>query len=103
MIKSLHFTTLLMALGSNNNTGDLMLRLCNSIVSAVLLTFSLLSTALISTQALAQRIDQAQAEACQALEQVRNLTITSAAIRDNSQANNPYCYVRGIISPAIHF
>ncbi|MDP6535845.1 MAG: tannase/feruloyl esterase family alpha/beta hydrolase [Gammaproteobacteria bacterium] len=80
-----------------------MLRLRNSVVSGVLLSFSLLLTTLISTQALAQRIDQAQAEACQALEQVRNLTITSAAIRDNSQANNPYCYVRGIISPAIHF
>jgi hypothetical protein len=42
-------------------------------------------------------------QACQALGELRNLTITSASIRDNDQGWEPYCYVRGIISPAIHF
>ncbi|MEX2468353.1 MAG: tannase/feruloyl esterase family alpha/beta hydrolase, partial [Pseudohongiellaceae bacterium] len=34
---------------------------------------------------------------------LRNLTITRAGIRSNPQDGTDYCYVRGIISPAIHF
>jgi len=41
--------------------------------------------------------------ACSALQDMRNLTITRASIRENSQDGSSYCYVRGIISPAIHF
>lgn len=46
---------------------------------------------------------QDQVQACAALTQVRNLTIISASLRDNPQSDQAYCYVRGIISPAIHF
>jgi len=45
----------------------------------------------------------ASADACAALLQLPNLTITSASLRDNDQSDSPYCYVRGIIAPAIHF
>ncbi|MFT6402900.1 MAG: feruloyl esterase, partial [Pseudohongiellaceae bacterium] len=48
-------------------------------------------------------ISSVSIQACQALGELRNLTITSASIRDNDQGFEPYCYVRGIISPAIHF
>lgn len=41
--------------------------------------------------------------ACENLLDLRNLTITRAGIRENQQDGSPYCYVRGIISPAIHF
>ena len=53
--------------------------------------------------AYAQQNNPAQAQACEALEEIRNLTITSASIRANSRSSDSYCYVRGIISPAIHF
>lgn len=44
------------------------------------------------------------AQQCEALLDLRNLTITRASLRDNqSDSAPPYCYVRGIISPAIHF
>ncbi len=48
-------------------------------------------------------VSQAQLAACESLRDLRNLTITGATIRDNDQGDRPYCYVRGIISPAIHF
>ena len=41
--------------------------------------------------------------ACEALVQLPNLTLTSATLRENDQSDQPYCYVRGIIAPAIHF
>ena len=41
--------------------------------------------------------------ACEDLENIRNLTIISAEIRENDLSVDQYCYVRGIISPAIHF
>jgi len=41
--------------------------------------------------------------ACESLENIRNLTITSAEITENDRSSDPYCYVRGIIAPAIHF
>lgn len=58
---------------------------------------------LASTSAMAQSTDAAQAQACGALQQLRNLTITSASLQNNSIDGSAYCYVRGIISPAIHF
>lgn len=70
--------------------------------SAVAL-FSLLTLIVIPSTGMAQQASLQQAQACEALQQLRNLTITSAAIRANDQAEDPYCYVRGIISPAIHF
>jgi len=42
-------------------------------------------------------------QACENLMRFRNLTIVEATIRDNNQSDDAYCYVRGIISPAIHF
>ncbi|MDG2140213.1 MAG: tannase/feruloyl esterase family alpha/beta hydrolase [Gammaproteobacteria bacterium] len=44
-----------------------------------------------------------ESAACQKLRQLNNLNITSAEIRENDQSNDPYCYIRGIISPAIYF
>lgn len=43
-----------------------------------------------------------QAEACTALLDTRNLTLTSARIRSTADGT-PHCYVRGIIYPAIHY
>ena len=43
------------------------------------------------------------AAGCAALAQTRNLTILSAELRDSSVGGGPYCYVRGLISPAIHW
>lgn len=45
-------------------------------------------------------IDQA---ACEGLKDLRNLTLTRAEIKKNPIDDSAYCYVRGIISPAIHF
>ena len=59
--------------------------------------------AMIPATAVAQQASPDQAQACEALLQLRNLTITSASVRDNPQDSSDYCYVRGIISPAIHF
>ena len=52
---------------------------------------------------LAQTATLEQTQDCEALQQVRNLTITEATVRANDQSDSSYCYVRGIISPAIHF
>ncbi|MDA9901540.1 tannase/feruloyl esterase family alpha/beta hydrolase [Gammaproteobacteria bacterium] len=41
--------------------------------------------------------------ACEGLEDLRNLTLTRAEIKTNPIDDSAYCYVRGIISPAIHF
>lgn len=40
---------------------------------------------------------------CAALLNLTDLTITSASLRENDQSASPYCYVRGLIAPAIHF
>ena len=56
-----------------------------------------------SPSLLAQPADQPQEQACKALLYARNLTITSAGIRSNPLSEESYCYVRGIIAPAIHF
>ena len=39
---------------------------------------------------------------CGALRNIRNLTITSAELAEGA-AGRPYCYVKGILPPAIHF
>lgn len=57
----------------------------------------------ISSPILAQTPNSDEIQACENLEMLRNLTITSAQIRENPQSDQAYCYVRGIISPAIHF
>ncbi len=41
--------------------------------------------------------------ACRALEDIRNLTITTAGLRRTPDATVQYCYVKGTISPAIHY
>lgn len=76
-----------------------MLRFLKLAVSPLSLALVLLG----SNPAFAQQINPAQEAACNSLQQLRNLTITSAAIRENALSDQPYCYVRGIISPAIHF
>ncbi len=61
-----------------------------------LLFFSLLS---FSRGAMAQ----SDAERCADLLDIRSLTLTRAEVAENSVDGSSYCYVRGIISPAIHF
>ncbi len=41
--------------------------------------------------------------ACQALADTPNLTITAARLKEAAGSTPPYCYVKGIISPAIHY
>jgi feruloyl esterase len=41
--------------------------------------------------------------ACSALSAIRNLTIISASLADAKGSTPQYCYVRGVIQPAIHF
>lgn len=53
--------------------------------------------------AFAQSASASANASCAALLDMPNLTITSAELRDNDQSDSPYCYVRGIIAPAIHF
>ena len=43
------------------------------------------------------------ASACAALIDARDLTILSATLRNNTTSREPYCYVRGLIAPAIHY
>ncbi len=59
--------------------------------------------ALLSSAATAQQLNAVDQAVCENLGDLRNLTITSATLRENDQSSEPYCYVRGIISPAIHF
>lgn len=47
--------------------------------------------------------DESARVACESLLQAPNLTLIHASLRENDQADSPYCYVRGIIAPAIHF
>ena len=44
-----------------------------------------------------------QTSRCEDLLDLRNLTLTRAEIAENPEDGSDYCYVRGIISPAIHF
>lgn len=67
-----------------------------------LLILALIYTALLIPN-LATAQDSSDQQACAALLYLPDLTITSASLRDNEQGNRPYCYVRGIIAPAIHF
>ncbi len=82
-----------------------MLRSRASAVPLVSLFAAIVSLALLTAPALAtaQSASPAQQLACQALQGLRNLTITSATLRDNDQSDSQYCYVVGVISPAIHF
>jgi len=50
----------------------------------------------------AQSVSDDDRAACAALTQLPNLTITSASIRE-ADGGLPYCYVRGVIAPAIGF
>ena len=67
-------------------------------VSGLLLALNL---AVFSQPALAQSSDDMAR--CEVLQDLRNLTITRAEVTENPQDGSSYCYVRGIISPAIHF
>ena len=75
----------------------------SSFVKSALQILLLTLFSCIPLAAYAQQNNPAQTQACEALEEIRNLTITSASIRANSRSSDSYCYVRGIISPAIHF
>jgi Tannase and feruloyl esterase len=70
----------------------------------ILLMFCLAGTLLgLPNIGSAQPATLQQTQACEALQQIRNLTITEATVRENELSDSDYCYVRGIISPAIHF
>lgn len=64
---------------------------------------SLALSALFLSSASEAQFGPADESACTALQDIRNLTITSARLRNNAVDDSSYCYVRGIISPAIHF
>ncbi len=66
---------------------------------ALLLGFALTA----SSNSQAQSLSADEQAACENLVLLRNLTITLATARINPEDGNSYCYVRGIISPAIHF
>jgi hypothetical protein len=68
-------------------------------LAVILLPASLI----VAAPAHSQSASSEQAQACRALLLARNLTITYADMRENSRSDDPYCYVRGVISPAIHF
>ncbi len=76
-------------------------RLRLRLATCVVLLSGLLPLVPLSSQA--QTGASAQSLACEALRDLPDLTITSAALRDNDASDSPYCYVRGIIAPAIHF
>ena len=69
----------------------------------LLLTVAATVSCFSSFSAQAQNISAMEQTACERLGDIRNLTITAATIRQNDQSTEPYCYVRGIIAPAIHF
>ncbi len=60
-----------------------------------------LFTLLVPVQLQGQTMEQVAA--CENLMDLRNLTITRAGMEQNSADGSSYCYVRGIISQAIHF
>jgi len=65
-----------------------------------------LAAVLAASGGFAQTTDQAlskEESACRALTNIRNLTILSAELRPATGSTPPYCYVRGLISPAIHY
>lgn len=57
---------------------------------------------LLGNVASAQSASDQQTATCEGLLDTRNLTLTSAGIRSTTDGT-PYCYVRGIIYPAIHY
>lgn len=57
----------------------------------------------LSANTIAQTPSTSVADDCAALRTVTDLTITYVELRENDAADQPYCYVRGIIAPAIHF
>lgn len=59
--------------------------------------------ALLGTDAGAQTVAQAEVDACRALADMPSLTITSARVRAARGGGPSYCYVRGILPPAIGF
>lgn len=66
-----------------------------------LLLCSLLCSLLLAPSLASAQGDDAQA--CAALADARDLTILAASLRENPVSNAPYCYVRGLIAPAIHY
>ena len=72
-------------------------------ITRFLTAIGILSVIALPCLANAQNASLEEVAACENLRSIRNLTITSAEIRANDQSDNPYCYLRGIISPAIHF
>lgn len=55
-----------------------------------------------AAQASAQTVSADQRAACRRLLEIRSLTLVEARIRDG-EGGQPYCYVRGILPPAIGF
>ncbi len=69
-------------------------------VSLAVLTAILLLS--VPTPSRAQSPTAGDSQSCQALLDTRNLTLLSARIRTTADGV-PYCYVRGLIHPAIHY
>lgn len=83
-----------------NTLPNLVLKLLFAPLSAALLVSGLLLALPVASQA---QVTGPDAAACDRLRDLTNLTITRAGIRRNTEDGSNYCYVRGIISPAIHF
>lgn len=79
------------------------MRIQFSKLSSLCTALTLLTVVFSAPMTMAQSATSAQTSSCEALTDIRNLTITSATIKENDSSTEPYCYVRGIISPAIHF
>ena len=71
-------------------------------MTAAILFVLITLAALLPAGATAQ-VTMTEAAQCEALQDLRNLTILGAGIRSNPADGSDYCYVRGIIPPAIHF
>ena len=72
-------------------------------ITRILKAISILSVIALPCLANAQTASLEEVAACENQRSIRNLTITSAEVRANYQSDNPYCYLRGIISPANNF
>ena len=70
----------------------------------IMISWAALSLLLLGTEGFAQSAAPSEkARACSALTAIRNLTILSAGLMPAKGSTPEYCYVRGLIQPAIHF
>jgi len=69
----------------------------------VVLSLALLTPAIVARPGASQMVTDQERIDCRALEGITNLTILSAEVRHDPEAGVAYCYVRGVLPPAIGF